>query len=108
MAVRSKALISSTLTTTIATKYTAAVGETVLVKWIALWNDDAANTAIVTLSLGASGAARTFYRETLQPLQAVEFELWAVLQPEWVFRGISTRNGTHITVAGAELEGVAD
>lgn len=109
MAVRTKSLVSTLLTSSLVTKYTCPANETTIAKWLAIYNPNGV-TRTITITAGDPGAPRrTILREAIPTLEARRFDLWLVLQPTWIVEmQQDAGSDVQVTLSGTQLEGVAD
>lgn len=108
MAVRSKRLWSGGLGAGVVL-YTAASGETVLIKTVTMKNASAAST-VVRIGFGNSSGVGQLFSEALAVGEVKRIDCWLVLmEGQTVNASAVPAAGTiHTMGFGAELEGVAD
>lgn len=110
MGVRTKQLGQGVFANANTTLCTAAAGETVIVKFVTLYNPSTTTATVVRLRAVIGASQRIVWRESLAAQEARQIDLWLVLQPGDSLDAFSVlaANNVEYTVSGTELEGVAD
>lgn len=109
MPVRSKRLFGPTVVGLVFVDlYTCPAGETTLLKCVGLYNAGIAANAVAFTINGILPAQIVARFSLAAGTGAVERELFIVLHPGDVLRGLATLVSMTVSGFGAELEGVAD
>ena len=107
MAVRTKLLAEYVTTAANVVIYTVPAGKTALLKFVTAVNTVALGQNTVSLRANVSGTDRIFLYETMGSQTGTFWSMFVALPPGATVKAGSTTAGVHLTLSGAELDGVA-